>query len=98
VPADPAARTRAGLYATEAQAAQIESVMAESAASLRVAPEGVAAGTVERALRALERAVRAGEMSADMLMFVRGPDLRHAAGAANRLQEAGFTRVILVTR
>jgi hypothetical protein len=98
VPADPSARTRAGLYATEAQAAQVESVMAESALSVRVTPEGVAAGTVERALLGLEQAVRAGSWPASATLFVRGTDLRHAARAADRLHDAGYTRVFLVTR
>lgn len=98
VPGDPAARTRAAHYATEAQAAQVEAVMGVAAIALQVEPSHAAVSALELAVLTAHGLQAAHDLRSDAPVFVRGGDLRLAAAAADQIADAGFTRVFLVTR
>lgn len=95
VPRDGKALTRMGLYATGRQAGQLEQTMGERLVALRVECCGDAA--VERAVQKTWAPDAATHMPADTPVLVRGEDLRLAARVVDRLNEAGLSRVWLVT-
>jgi hypothetical protein len=98
VPEDPAAWTSAAHYATEAQAGQVERAMGATAISLQVDPGVAAAAAVDLAVWSAYSLQASHGLQPDAPVFVRGADLRLAAAAADRIADAGFTRVFLVTR
>lgn len=97
-PADAGARTRAGLYASEAQATQLEASLGNRAISTRVDASANMADAVDLAVLVVYGAQAAHDLDYHAPVLVRGKDLRLAAAAANRLQANGFTRVFLVTQ
>jgi hypothetical protein len=98
VPDDPGARTRAAHYATEAQAEQVERAMGATAISLQVEPSLAAVSALELAVMTAYGLQASHDLRPDAPVLVRGADLRLAAAAADRIADAGFTRVFLVTR
>jgi hypothetical protein len=97
-PADAGARTRAGLYASEAQAAQLEAGLGDRAISTRVDGSANQSDAVDLAVLVVYGAQAAHDLDSHAPVLVRGKDLRLAAAAANRLHAGGFTRVFLVTQ
>jgi len=97
-PADPAAHTRRARYATEAQADQVEAAMGTLSIPVRVAPTQGEVSAVELAVTIVYALQAAHGLQPDAPVFVRGADLRLAAATADRIAEAGYSRVFLVTR
>lgn len=97
-PADAGARTRAGLYASEAQARQLEAALGDRAISTRVDDSASMADAVDLAVLVAYGAQAAHDLDSHAPVLVRGKNLRLAAAAANRLHAGGFTRVFLVTQ
>lgn len=97
-PSDAGARTRAGLYASEAQAVQLESSLGHRAISTRVDASANMSDAVDLAVLTVYGVQAAHDLDQHAPVLVRGKDLRMAAAAANRLQANGFTRVFLVTQ
>lgn len=95
-PADGAALTRSTGYASAAQARQLAETLGDGVLIVDVAAGG--AESVERAVQAAQDHVAVRWLEHDVPMFVRGGDLRLAATAAQRLADAGFTRVWLVLK
>lgn len=95
VPADAAARTRAGRYATAAQARDYEAALGEGV--LHVTLAGHDAGELELALQLLVAEQVAKDLPDSAPVLVRGNDLRLAALAVDRLAVAGRSHVWLVT-
>lgn len=91
VPADPAVRTRAGLYATRAQLAWEELV----AAACTVVIDVDALGSTAAALQLAEQ-VRYWRDTRGLSFFVRARDPLATARAANALSDAGFAPVFAV--
>lgn len=96
-PADPGARTRAGLYATPEQAAALEGALGTRVISTRVDAGADAAGAADMAVLTVYGMQAVTDADNHVPVLVRGADLRLAAAVADRLAEAGFTRVFLVT-
>lgn len=96
-PADPGARTRAGRYATPEQAAAMEGALGARVISTRVDAGADAAGAADLAVLNVYGMQAVTDADNHVPVLVRGADLRLAATVANRLGEAGFTRVFLVT-
>ena len=96
VPADAAAQTRAGRYATAMQAAQLEHAFGDSLLRLELA--GPAAGAVEQAMQRAARAQSEAPIDAatPVLVYAMG-HLRAAAVVAERLSDDGHSRVWVVT-
>lgn len=88
-------RTRAGLYATEAQARALEQTSPGKVISVLAKCCGEP-GLGEAMLSAWDQYVRFDAPS-DMPVLVRGSDLPQAARLADRLTEAGFAPVFLVS-
>jgi len=95
VPADAAAWTRSGLYATSAQARQLAHALGARAIELRVDCCGI--GAVDQAAGIAWGLQAAHDLPADTPVLVSGADLRLAAATANRLASGGLTHVWLVT-
>jgi hypothetical protein len=95
-PADPGARTRQGLYATNAQAEQALDVFGNGAVRVEVSCCG--ADAVQLAIDVVQAVRSLHQLEADAPVFVYGRDLRLAAAAVNRLGDEGFKKVWLVTR
>ena len=94
VPADPGARTRAGLYATAAQAEQLTQALQD-----RVVPVVVACcnpAAVDEAVLIAWGVQAAANLPADSPFVVQGPDARLNAAAAESLAQGGATRVWVV--
>ncbi|MFT4102426.1 MAG: hypothetical protein QM674_15585 [Burkholderiaceae bacterium] len=89
IPDKPENRTRSGLYVTEAQALAHERMLPGNVISLRVRCCG------EQAIEDALTGVRAAPH--DRPVLVRGDDLHLAARLADRLDEAGFNPVFVVT-
>lgn len=98
LPSDPGARTRAGRYATPAQAAQLEDRMGVMVIPVNVEPGPDAAAAVELAVQTVWGLQAAHDLRADAPVLVRSADLRLGATLANRLGEAGYSNVMLVVR
>ncbi len=97
-PADAGARTQAGLYASETQAAQLEGSLGNRVLHVQVDTSAETAEAVDLAVLTAYGLQAAHDLDRDAPVLVRGKDLRLAAAAANRLHASGFTRVFLVTR
>lgn len=97
-PADAGARTRAGLYASETQAAQLEASLGSRAISTRVEASASMVDAADLAVLMVYGLQATHDLGGDAPVLVRGQDLRQAAAVANRLQANGFTRVFLVTQ
>lgn len=95
VPADPGARTRAGRYASPAQAGMLSH--AHPRGVLQVTIKGRGADAVERSVQAAQRQHAGARLASDAPVFVSGADLRSAAAVADRLAASGLSRVWLVT-
>jgi hypothetical protein len=97
VPADAAARTRSGRYATPDQATQLEETLGAMVIPVTVEPGPDAAAAVELAPQMVWGQQAAHELPSDAPVLVRGADLRLAAATVHQLEAAGHTRVFLVT-
>lgn len=97
-PADAGARTRAGLYANETQAAELERSLGSGAISVRVDATAHTAEAVDLAVLTVYGLQAAHDLDRAAPVLVRSQDLRLAAAAANRLHGNGFTHVFLVTQ
>jgi hypothetical protein len=95
-PADPGARTRAGRYASAAQAADLERALGDDVIVARVEPGSDPAGAVDLAVLLAYAHQAAHDLDADAPVLVSGPDQRLAATLADRLEAQGFRRVFLV--
>lgn len=96
-PADPGARTRAGRYATPAQAEQLERTMDGAAISTGVDSGGDEPAAAKRALLSAQALQTARALDHDAPVLVRSANLRLAAVVADQLEARGYTRVFLVT-
>lgn len=94
-PADAGAHTRAGRYATPAQARRLADALGQDAIEIEVGCCGAEA--VEVAVGTAWGLQAAHDLPAGVPVLVRGQDLRLAAATANRLAEGGLTHVWLVT-
>lgn len=95
VPADPAARTRLGLYATREQADQL--VLARGFGVIDVVLECCDPEDVDRTF-GLVWGLQAGfNLPDDAPVLIRGKDLRRAASVVNDLLTSGMSQVFLVT-
>jgi hypothetical protein len=96
VPADPAARTKAARYASSQQAEQLERALGEGA--LHVVVECCGVERVDQAIGIAQGLQAARDLPNSAPVLVRAADLRLGAVAANRLADAGYSQVWLVTR
>jgi hypothetical protein len=96
VPADPAAHTRAGLYASSRQAAELERALGEGVIRMNV--ECCGPERVDEAVGIVYGVQAAADLPYSAPVLVRAADLRLGAVAANRLSDAGYSSVWLVTR
>jgi hypothetical protein len=94
-PADAGARTRAGRYASAAQARQLAEALGPDAIEIEVGC--CSADAVEQAVGITWGLQAARDLPPQTPVLVRGQDLRLAAAAANRLADGGLTHVWLVT-
>lgn len=95
-PADAGARTRSGRYASTPQAEQLEHALGLHA--LRVDVGCCGQDGVDAAVRIAQGMQAALNLDKDAPVLVRSGDLRLAATAVNQLDDAGYSRVWLVTR
>lgn len=96
LPADPAVRTRSGLYATRQQADDLDGQL--GGAVVWVDVDGASAALIERALGHVHGLLAAKDLGADAPVFVTASDLAAAARLVDELSEQGLTRVFLITR
>ncbi len=96
IPADPGARTRAGRYATTAQAEQLERAMAGRL--VRVGVVGSGAAAVHEAAGIAYGVLAAMDGANDAPVLVQGRDLRSAAALVDRLAAEGVANTWLVTQ
>lgn len=95
-PADAGARTRSTGYATEAQAQQLEAALGDDVLGAEVTCCG--ATEADLAVLTVWGLQAARDLPSTTPVLVRGADQRLAATVAQRLADAGFTRVWLVVR
>lgn len=98
VPSDPAARTRAGRYATEAQAHALEVALDQRVLRTVVEPQANQADAVALAVYLTYALQAAHDLPSSTPVLVHGADARLVAIVADRLADDGFTRVVAVTR
>ena len=96
VPADAAARTQTGRYASSQQAEQLERALGDDVIRVNVECCGVAG--VDQAIGIAYGVQAAADLPSSAPVLVRSADLRLGALAANRLTDAGHGNVWLVTR
>lgn len=96
VPADAAARTRAGRYATRAQAEQLEGAMA--AGIVRIEVRGSGADAVDAAVGMVRGLLAGRQLADDAPVLIEGGDLRSAAALVDRLAANGVSNTWLVTQ
>lgn len=96
LPADPRVRTRAGLYLTRREAAQMDMLLGGDTVWIEPGCDGAKALTVAHDI--VEGLRAAHDLSADTPVFVGGPEAHQAMRLADRLSGAGLTRVFLLTR
>jgi hypothetical protein len=96
VPADAGARTRAGRYASAAQAMDLEGALGNGV--LRVDVECCGSEAVDRAIGLAHGMQAAHDLPDSAPVLVRGADLRLGATAVDRLSKAGHANVWLVTQ
>lgn len=94
-PADPAARTRRGLYLRQAFAETAELRLGGDVVWAPV--ECCTADKAELAMLTAYGMQAARNLGSEVPFFVSGPDLRVAAAVADRLELHGFKNVYLVT-
>lgn len=94
-PGRPMHRTRAGLYATEAQARQLEARLHDQVIVQRVACCGTMG--IDEAVRRVWHAHLAYDTPTSIAVLVYGDDLWHAAQVVDRLTDMGLERVFLVS-
>ena len=92
-PADPGARTRLHRYATRAQADRLS-----SSDVLQLTVDCCTADAADLAVLTAYGLQAARDLPSSTPVLVSGTDLRVAAVVVDRLGEAGFSRVLLVTR
>ena len=95
LPADAGARTRSTGYATPTQAAALEKALGTDVLSTEVGCCGAEA--VDRAVLMVYGSQAARGLPNSTPVLVRGAEARLAATVAQRLADAGFSRVWLVT-
>ena len=93
-PADPAARSRTGRYASAAQAEQLAQGSGLRAVRIAV-PDGSAEG-VEAAMAQVMRTLESGSDGESLGWLLQGPDARALAVVADRLADLGLQRVWVV--
>ena len=98
VPVDPAARTRAGLYATAAQAQALEAALERRALRTEVDASASQADAVALAVYLTYALQAAHDLPASTPVLVHGSDPRLVAIVADRLTDDGFSRVFAVAR
>jgi hypothetical protein len=96
VPTDPAARTRAGRYASPAQAEQLERALATRL--VRVAVRGSGADAVEEGVGQVHRQLATMNLPASAPVLIEGDDPRAAAALVDRLAVNGVDNTWLVTQ
>jgi hypothetical protein len=96
VPIDPGARSRAGLYATPAQAEVIARELDGDVAWVTLTCCDATALDLARGL--VYGQMAAQDLPGDAPVFVSGDDPRAAARLADLLSDEGLTRVYLITR
>lgn len=94
VPADPGARTRAGLYATASQGEQLTHALQDRL--VRVAVACCSPELVDEAVNTAWGVQETANLPPETPFLVLGPDARLNAAAAERLAESGATRVWVV--
>lgn len=95
IPQDPGARTRSGHYATAQQADALESALGDGVVRVNIDCCGFEGA--EQAVMVAWGVQAAHDLDRHAPILVRGADLRLAASVVNRLEEAGHSRVWLVT-
>lgn len=95
-PADPAHRTRAGLYLTRAEARQLDAEAGGETVWIEV--ECCGAAGVHQAYGIVIGIIAASDLADDVPVFVGGADLRQAKQLVDRLSDQGMTRPYLLTR
>jgi hypothetical protein len=96
LPADPAVRTRSGLYATPQQADDLDGQLGGAVVWVEV--DGASAVLLDRALGHVHGLLAAKDLGVDAPVFVTASDLAAAARLVDELSEQGLTRVFLITR
>jgi hypothetical protein len=96
VPADGGAQTRAGRYATQAQARQLEQAMPEGL--LRYALVGSDADAIAATRTQVGALLKDRGLPADAPVLIEGTALRASAALVDQLAEAGIHNTWLVTR
>jgi hypothetical protein len=96
LPADPGARTRSTGYATPTQAAALERALGADVLSTEVGCCGAEGADLAVLMVYGDQAAR--DLPNSTPVLVRGADPRLAATVAQRLADAGFSRVWLVAR
>ncbi|MBC7939581.1 MAG: hypothetical protein H7Z19_07405 [Chitinophagaceae bacterium] len=96
VPADAAARTQTGRYASSRQAEQLERALGDDV--IRVNVECCGVEGVDQAIAIAYGVQAAANLPSSAPILVRSADLRLGALATNRLTGAGYGNVWLVTR
>ncbi len=96
VPADAAARTQSGRYASSRQAEQLERALGDGV--IRVNVECCGVEGVDQAIAIAYGVQAAADLPSSAPILVRAADLRLGALATNRLTDAGYGNVWLVTR
>ena len=96
VPPDPGAHTRAGRYASRAQAEQLERALAPGL--VRVAVRGSGAEAVEDSAGQVHKLLAAMNLPASAPVLIEGADQRAAAALVDRLAANGVGNTWLVTQ
>jgi hypothetical protein len=94
-PKDTGARTRAGRYATPAQAEQLQRTLGERVLTVNIGCCGH--DEFETAIEVLYGTQAVLDLDRHTPVLVRALDLRLGAAAAERLADEGYTRVFLVS-
>ncbi len=97
VPADDQARTRSGLYASTAQAADLVRALGSRVLEVDLDCCGTGAGGADLAVKIAFGVQAAADLDNDTPVLVRSRDARLAAATADRLTDAGYGRVVMVT-
>lgn len=94
IPASPDHRTRAGLYATQAQACALQAALGQRLIAVRVGCCGVPG--MDAAVHRVREAQVAEGFPPTVPVLVFGDDMWHAAQVVDRLTDLGLARVFLV--
>lgn len=96
VPTDPGARTRAGRYASPAQAEQLQRALGSTL--VRVAVPGSGAVAIEEGAQRAHRLLAEMNLPASAPVLIEGADLRTAAALVDLLSANGMDNIWLVTQ